>query len=160
MVSIDHLSLDRIVNSNAIEFRGMMEGCIPEVIEECKKVRKKGRNRLATQRLRKKKVDLIDELKKKLSERKREGRELRTRENQLMEVRDGMVRRQDLLIDEILCSQGLNSQTHTMELATFSIVRRVVHSFLQTGDYDLQENSFREGDNAEWLEFCEQEQQE
>ena len=70
-----------------------------------------------------------------------------------MEVRDGMQRRQDLLIDEILCSQGLNSQTHTIELATFSIVRRVVHPFSQTGEDDLQENSFKEGDNEDWLEF-------
>ena len=103
---------------------------------------------------------MIDELKKKLSEKEREGREVQTRLNQRMEVRDGMQRRQDLLIEEILCSQGLNSQTHTVELATFSVVRRMVPSFLQTGEYDLQENSFREGDNAEWLEFCEQEQQE
>ena len=149
MVSINHLSLDRIINSNIIEFRGMMEGEEPEVIEECRKVRTKGRNKLATRRLRKKKAELIDELKKKLSEKEREGREVQTRLNQRMEARDRMQRRQDLLIDEILRSQGLNSQTHTVELPTCSIVRRMLPSFLQIGEYDLQENSFREGDNAE-----------
>ena len=158
MVSINHLSIDRIVNSNVMEFKEMMKTCSPAVIAECKKVRQKGRNRLATQRLRQKKVELINELKEKLSERKRKGRELQTRGNQLIEVRDGMVRRQNLVIDEILRSQGLNGQTHTIELAsgTFSIVRRVVHPFSQTGGDDLQENSFREGDNAEWLEFSKQ----
>ena len=158
MASVNHLSIDLIVNSDVTEFNGMMKTCSPAVVAECKKVRQKEGNRLAQQRLRQKKAELISELKEKLSEKEREGREIQTRENQIIEVRDGMLREQNLCIDEILRSKGLNGQTHTIELTSgnFSIVRRVVHPFSQTGGDDLQENSFREGDNPEWAELSKQ----
>ena len=162
MVSIDHLSFDRIVNSRVTEFQEMMQGRPLEVIVECRKVRTREKNRLATQRLRQKKVDFIVELERKLSEEERKGREMKEKENQAIEARDGMRRRQDLFVDEIVCSQGLDNQIYTIDLASgsFDIVRRVVEPFSQTGGHGLQEDSFREGDNVEWLEFCEQEQQE
>ena len=161
MVSIVHLSVDQIINSHVIEFQEMIKGCTPEEIAECKKVRRKGRNRLATQRLRQRKTDLIDELKEKLSEKRREGREWQTKMDRAVEARNRMLERQNWAIEEVLRSHGLNNQTHTIEIVNGSanIARRVVYPFLQSGEDDLQENSFKEGDNEDWLEFSKRQKQ-
>ena len=157
MASIDSLSFDWIVNSPTTEFQDVMRGRSLEVIIECKKVRAKEKNRLATQRLRQKKMDLIVDLERQLSEKVREGKEIKEKENQAIETRDGMRREQDRLIDEIVCSQGLDNKIYTIDVVSGSchIVRRVVEPFSQTGGHGLQEDSLREGDNVEWQEFCE-----
>ena len=148
MASIDSLSFDWIVNSSTTEFQHEMQGRSLEVVMECKKVRAKEKNRFATQRLRQKKTDLIVDLERQLSEKERKGREIKEKENQMIEVRDGMRRRQDLLVDEIVCSWGLDNQIYTLDVASGSldVVRRVVEPFSQTGGYGMQEDSFREGD--------------
>ena len=157
MASIDVLSFDRIVNSRTTEFQDMMRGRPLEVVIECRKVRTREKNRLATQRLRQGKADLIVELERKLFEKVREGKEIKEKENQAIETRDGMRREQDRLIDEIVCSQGLDNKIYTIDVASGScdIVRRVVEPFSQTGGHGLQEDSLREGDNVEWQEYCE-----
>ena len=148
MASIDSLSFDWIVNSSTTEFQEEMQGRSLEVVLECKKVRAKEKNRFATQRLRQKKTDLIVDLERQLSEKERKGREIKEKENQMIEVRDGMRRRQDRLVDEIVCSWGLDNQIYTLDVASgsFDVVRRVVEPFSQTGGYGMQEDSFREGD--------------
>ena len=145
MASVDSLSFDWIVNSPTAEFQFEMQGHSLEVVMECKKVRAKEKNRLATQRLRQRQTDLIADLERQLSEKKRKGRELKEMENRAMEERDGMRRRTDRVVDEIVRSRGLDNQIYTIDVAggNFDIVRRVAEPFLQTGGHGMQEDSFR-----------------
>ena len=148
MASIDSLSFDWIVGSPIAEFQEEMRGRSCEVIRRCKEVRLREKNRVAQQQLRQRKVDMIADLERQLSEKERKGREIKETENRMIEVRDGMRREQDLLVDEIVGSRGLDNRIYTIDVASgnFDIVRRVAETVSQTGGYGMQEDFFREWD--------------
>ena len=158
MPSIDVLSFNRIVGSGIMEFRAMMRGRSLEVVNECRKLRMREKNRLAAQRLRQGKVNLIVELERKLLEKVKEGKEILEKEKRAIEKRERLRREQDQLIDEIVCSHGLDKEIYTIDIDSGSsaIVRRVVEPVLRTWGHGLQEDSFKEGDIPEWAELSEQ----
>ena len=158
MPSIDVFSFDRIVGSEIMEFRAIMEGRSLEVVRECRKLRMRERNRFATQRLRQGKVDLIVELERKLSDKVKEGKEILEKGRRAIETRDGLRREQDQLIEKIVCSHGLDKEIYTINIdsGSFAIVRRVVEPVLRTWGHGLGEDFFREGDVPEWAELSEQ----
>ena len=158
MPSIDVFSVDRIVHSEILEFRAMMQERSLEVVRECRKLRMLERNRLATQRLRQGKIDLIVDLERKLADKVKEGGEILEKERQAVEIRDGLRREQDQLIEEIVCSLGLDKEIYTinMDSGKVVVVRRVVEPVFRTWGHELGEDFFREGDVPELAELIEQ----
>ena len=166
MSSINVFSFDRIVNSEILEFRALMQERSLEVVRVCRKIRLQERNRLATQRLRQGKVDLKVELERKLSVKVEEWGQILETERQVIETRDRMRREQDQLIEQILCKDGLDKEVYTM-LREFStspgrythqLPRRVLEPVpvFRTWGHGLREDFFREGDVPEWAELSEQ----
>ena len=118
MPSINVFSFDRIVGSEILEFRALMQERSLEVVRVCRKIRLQERNRLATQRLRQGKVDLKVELERKLSVKLEEWGRIMETERQAIELRDGMRREQDLLIEQIMCEYGLDRDIYTISMDT------------------------------------------
>ena len=166
MPSINVFSFDRIVNSEILEFRALMQERSLEVVRVCRKIRLQERNRLATQRLRQGKVDLKVELERKLSVKVEEWGQILETERQVIETRDRMRREQDQLIEQILCKDGLDKEVYTMLREfrtspgryTHQLQRRVMEPVpvFRTWGHGLREDFFREGDVPEWAELSEQ----
>ena len=155
MESIPFLSVEQIVDSSGIVFQGLIRELTNDQKAYYNDVRRKGRNKLATRRLRKKKVDLIEELTKKLCEKRKVGKDWETRLERALVVRDRMAAK-------ILLVHGLNNQTHVVEINGDQI-RINARSENRGGSFvvqrhdDLQENSVEEEKDEEWwLEFCKQ----
>jgi len=105
-----------IVDPPMDEFNDMLskEDLTEEQLNICRDIRRRGKNKVAAQNCRKRKLEQIDELQKKVDEAKRRQSQLVHDHNRLLEVYSGKVSSYSQLTESILAHHNKSPQFYTV----------------------------------------------
>merc|ERR1712014_360778 len=105
-----------IVNPPMDEFNDMLskEDLTEEQLNICRDIRRRGKNKVAAQNCRKRKLEQIDELQKKVDEAKKRQSQLKVDHEKLMDTYSNKVSSYTLLTDAMLAYHGKSPQFYAV----------------------------------------------